>query len=79
MEPKPSPSSKIKQNNLLKYAALGTEMLVSIGAGLFLGYKADGWLHTLPLFSVALPLLILVGFFYKLIRETGNTKKNGPT
>lgn len=77
MEPKNSPSSNLKNNNLLKYAALGTEMLVSIGAGLFLGYKADQWLHTLPLLSIALPLLVLIGFFYKLIRETGNSKKNG--
>jgi F0F1-type ATP synthase assembly protein I len=77
MEQKNSPSSKLKNNSLFKYAALGTEMLVSIGGGLFLGYKADQWLHTAPLFSVALPLLILVGFFYKLIRETGNNKKNG--
>lgn len=78
MEQKNSPSSKLKNNSILKYAALGTEMLVSIGAGVFLGYKADQWLNTSPLFSVALPLLVLAGFFYKLIRETGNTKKNGP-
>lgn len=77
MEPKNLPSSKTKNNTGLKYLAMGTEMLVSIGAGLFLGYKADQWLHSSPLLSVALPLLILVGFFYKLIRETGNTKKNG--
>lgn len=78
MEKRNSPSSNLKNNNILKYLALGTEMLVSIGAGLFLGYKADHWLHIFPLLSIALPLLILVGFFYKLIRETGNTKKNGP-
>lgn len=74
---KNSPSSKSK-NILRRYAALGTEMLVSIGIAVFIGLKADQWLHTLPLFSCALPLLVLIGIFYKLIRETGNTKKNEP-
>ncbi|HEX2845596.1 MAG: AtpZ/AtpI family protein [Chitinophagaceae bacterium] len=74
---KNSPSSKPK-NILRRYAALGTEMLVSIGIAVFIGLKADQWLHTLPLFSCVLPLLVLIGIFYKLIRETGNTKKNEP-
>lgn len=74
---KNSPSSKSK-NSLRRYAALGTEMLVSIGIAVFIGLKADQWLHTLPLFSCVLPLLVLIGIFYKLIRETGNTKKNEP-
>lgn len=74
---KNSPSSNSK-NNLRRYAALGTEMLVSIGIAVFIGLKADQWLHTLPLFSCVLPLLVLIGIFYKLIRETGNTKKNEP-
>ncbi|RYF83746.1 MAG: AtpZ/AtpI family protein [Chitinophagaceae bacterium] len=77
MDTKKSPSSKPK-NNILRYAAMGTEMLVSIGVALFAGYKADQWLHTLPVFSCVLPLLVLIAFFYKLIRETGNTKKNEP-
>ncbi len=74
---KNSPSSNSK-NSLRRYAALGTEMLVSIGIAVFIGLKADQWLHTLPLFSCVLPLLVLIGIFYKLIRETGNTKKNEP-
>ena len=58
---------------LMRYASLGTQLLVAIGLGVFLGLKADGWLHTSPLFSCSLPLLILVAVFYKLFRETSRT------
>jgi F0F1-type ATP synthase assembly protein I len=56
--------------DILRYAGLGTQLLVAIGVAVFVGLKADKWLHTLPLFSCALPLLVLIGIFYKLIRET---------
>jgi hypothetical protein len=64
--------------DLLRYAGLGTQLLVAIGLALFAGLKADKWLHTSPLFTAALPLLVLVGIFYKLVRETGKPKKNEP-
>ena len=62
-------------NDLLRYAGLGTQLLVSIGIAVFIGLKADQWLHTLPLFSCVLPLLVLGASFYKLMRQT-DTKKN---
>jgi F0F1-type ATP synthase assembly protein I len=68
-----SPSNK---NDILRYAGLGTQLLVAIGLAVFAGLKADQWLHTSPLFICALPLLILTGIFYKLIRETGKQKKD---
>lgn len=73
MNNKPPPNNN---RDILRYASLGTQMLVSIGIAVFIGLKLDGWLHTLPLFSCALPLLVLVGIFYKLMRETGNKKKD---
>lgn len=54
----------------MKYASLGTQFLVVIGLAVFIGLKADKWLHTSPLFACALPLLFLSAVFYKLIRET---------
>lgn len=60
---------------MLRYAGLGTQLLVSIGIAVFVGLKADQWLHTLPLFSCVLPLLVLFATFYKLMRQT-DTKKN---
>jgi F0F1-type ATP synthase assembly protein I len=63
---------------LLRYAGLGTQLLVAIGLALFAGLKADKWLHTSPLFTAALPLLVLILIFYKLIRETGKPKNDEP-
>jgi hypothetical protein len=50
---------------------------VSIGIAVFVGLKADQWLHTSPLFSCALPLLVLFAVFYKIMHQTGN-KNNKP-
>ena len=56
----------------MRYAGLGTQLLVSIGIAVFIGLKADKWLHTSPIFSCTLPLLVLFGIFYKIMRQTGN-------
>ena len=61
----------------MRYAGLGTQMLVSIGIAVFVGLKADQWLHTSPLFSCVLPLLVLFAVFYKIMRQTRN-KNNEP-
>jgi F0F1-type ATP synthase assembly protein I len=70
------PSSNSNRRFLLRYASLGTQLLVAIGLALFIGLKADRWLNTSPLFTCALPLLILVGIFYKLLRETAKPPKD---
>lgn len=54
----------------MRYASLGTQLLVAIGLSVFIGIKLDKWLHTSPLLSCALPLLVLTVIFYKLARET---------
>jgi hypothetical protein len=69
MKKKQSFSSN-NNRDILRYAGLGTQMLVSIGIAVFTGLKTDRWLHTLPLFSCALPLLVLAAIFYKLMRQT---------
>jgi F0F1-type ATP synthase assembly protein I len=65
------------QNNLRRYAGLGTQLLVAISLGVFLGLKVDQWLRSSPLFACVLPLLVLMGIFYKLIRDTSSKRKNG--
>jgi len=60
----------------MQYASLGTQLLVAIGLGVFVGIKSDKWMHTSPLFSAALPLLVLSVMFYKLYRETSRQKKD---
>ena len=59
----------------LRYLGLSTQLLGAIGIGIFAGYKLDKWLHTLPVFSCVLPLLILAGFYIKLARQLNNRKK----
>lgn len=67
-----------KQNNasndVLRYAGLGAQILVSIGIAVFVGLKADQWLRlSFPVLVWLLPLLVVSAMIYKLIKET--TKK----
>lgn len=77
MDTNNSHSSKRNNRDLLRYAGLGSQLLAAIGIAVFLGLKLDHWLRTSPLMACVLPLLVLFGIFYKLVRETGNKKKNG--
>ena len=70
------PPSNSNKQFLLRYASLGTQLLVAIGLPVFVGLKADKWLHTLPLLACVLPLLTLVAIFYKLTRETAKPPKD---
>jgi F0F1-type ATP synthase assembly protein I len=70
------PPSNNSNRDLVRYASLGTQMLVAIGLAVFVGLKADKWLHTLPLLSCVLPLLTLIAIFYILMRETAKPPKD---
>jgi F0F1-type ATP synthase assembly protein I len=72
MNSKPSPDSN--RRFLMRYAALGTQLMAAIGLSVFVGLKADKWLHTSPLLACALPLLVLAAIFYRLFRETSQKK-----
>lgn len=51
--------------------------MVSLGIAVVAGYKMDKWLKIpLPLLVWLLPLAVLCGIIYKLIKETSR-KKNG--
>jgi hypothetical protein len=68
---------KSTPNDLMRYAGLGSQILVSLGIAVFAGYKLDKWLKIpLPLLVWLLPLIVLIGMIYKLIKETSG-KKNG--
>lgn len=59
----------------MRYAGLGSQILVSLGIAVFAGYKIDKWLKMpLPLLVWLLPLIVLIGILYNLIKET--SKKN---
>ena len=74
MNSKPPPDSN--REFLMRYAALGTQILAALAIGVFAGLKLDKWLHTSPLLACVLPLLILSLLFYKLYRETSRKNRN---
>ena len=60
---------------LQRYAGLAMQFLVSIGLGVFIGLKADKWLHfSFPLLVWLLPLLIIAGIFFNIWKETSKKK-----
>ena len=70
-----------KPNNsgqdVMRYAGLGAQILVSLGLAVFAGYHGDKWLKlSFPLLVWVLPLLVVSMMIYKLIKETSN--KNDP-
>ena len=63
--------------DLLKYAGLATQIFVALGLAVFVGIKADEWMTlSFPVLAWVIPLLVIVSFIYKLIKETSG-KKNG--
>jgi F0F1-type ATP synthase assembly protein I len=59
----------------MRYAGLAMQFLVSIGIGVFIGLEADRWLRiSVPLFVWLLPLLIICGIMYNILKETSNKK-----
>jgi chromate transport protein ChrA len=62
--------------NLWRYAGMASQFLVSIGLGVFIGYKIDGWINIkIPLLVWLLPLLIIIGTIIRMARETKNNNK----
>lgn len=71
-----------KQTNnsaeLVRYAGLGGQLLVSLGLAVFAGYKGDKWIKiSFPLLVWLLPLVVLALIIYKLVKDT--SKKNDST
>jgi hypothetical protein len=62
------------QKTALRYLGLGSQLLVMLGGAVYGGIWLDKKLDVSPLLTCALPLLVLAGMFYALIKQT--TKKN---
>lgn len=55
----------------MKYAGMGTFILVALALGVFLGMKGDRLLKlSFPLLIWLTPLMILGAFFYKVYKDT---------
>lgn len=60
---------------LLKYAGLATQLLVALGLAVYLGMLADKRLHfSMPVAVWVLPLLVIAGVMYKVIKDTSAKK-----
>ena len=63
------------KKQLVRYAGLAMQFLVSIGICVFIGLKADEWLHiSIPLFIWLLPLLSIAGIMYSILKDTEKKK-----
>lgn len=63
------------RRELLRYTGLSAEVCASVGLSVFLGIKADKWLHvSFPILTWLLPLLVIVVLIIKLVKETTKRK-----
>jgi hypothetical protein len=75
MESKQQHNNKNANSDLLRYAGLGTQIFVALGLAVFIGLKADKWLKfSTPLLVWLLPLLVIIGIIYQIIRQTSKRK-----
>ena len=62
-----------QRRELWRYAGLSTQVAASVGLSVFVGLKADKWLHfTFPILACGLPLLVIVVLIVKLVKESSN-------
>jgi hypothetical protein len=74
MQTNQSSTPKKKQpdesNAYMRYATMGTQMLVIIGLGVFGGYKLDKWLEfKIPVFTLVLSLLSVAAAIYLSVKD----------
>ncbi|MES1161095.1 MAG: AtpZ/AtpI family protein [Bacteroidota bacterium] len=63
------------RRELYRYASLSSQVVASVGLSIFIGVKADKWVSlSFPIFSWALPLLVIVVLIIKLIKEISRNK-----
>ncbi len=61
---------------MMRYAGLASQLFISLGLAVWLGYKLDVWLKVpIPLLVWLLPFVVLCTLIYKLIKETSKKKK----
>ena len=67
-----------KNNDLLRYAGLGAQLFVSLGIAVYVGHLLDAKVirTTIPIFTMLLPLVVLVGMIISIIRNTSKKKED---
>jgi hypothetical protein len=66
-----SSKKKLRSNaSMMRYASMGTQILITILLFVFAGYKLDGWLNLkFPAFTLGLSLLGVVVGIYFAVRD----------
>lgn len=65
----PEQKKDSKYGNAMKYAAVGTQMMVLMGLGVWGGLALDEKSHTSPLFLIVFPVVALFFSLYQLYRQ----------
>ena len=61
----------MRNNELLKYGGLATQIIVTLGVTIFIGIKLDKNLNIkFPIATITLPLLVLVSLFWKIYKDS---------
>lgn len=61
----------MRNNEILKYAGLATQMIAALGVAIFVGYRIDQWMTwKFPLFTISFPLVSLLFVFYKILKDS---------
>ncbi len=70
-----STEDKKSKNLLWQYAGFATQLLLAIGASVFVGYEADKILKPpIPLLVWVVPLLLIIFTLIKVVRDTSKKK-----
>ena len=65
-----SPKKKLPDNSYLKYATMGTQMIVIMALGAFGGYALDKWMGLkFPVFTIVLSMLAIAAALYLSIKD----------
>ncbi len=68
--PQKTPKRKQPDYSYMRYASMGTQMLVIIGLGVFGGYYLDKYLEfKIPVFTLILSLLSVAAAIYLSIKD----------
>jgi len=61
----------MRNNELLKYGGLATQIIVTLGVTIFIGIKIDKLTHLkFPIATILLPLLVLISIFWKIYKDS---------
>ncbi|HET6256878.1 MAG TPA: hypothetical protein VFE32_22595 [Puia sp.] len=63
------------RRQLMRYASLSSQVVVSVGFAVWLGMKADKWMKlSFPVFSMGVPLLVIVLVLVQLVKANSGKK-----